>query len=223
MWSALGEVLVNGVAVGLSPVAIGLTIAILMSRQGQVKAAMFTIGWATVVAAAVTFAYQTATIAEVDTEEVAETGANLIQILLGVLFLAIALHAWRTRPRPGEPPEEPKLFARVDGWSPPGALVGGLLAAIVNVKTIPLSLGAGLRLAQQPPGGGSTAVVVAIFVAVASFGCLVPLVATVVVSAERRSAMLEAGRGWIVANLSTITIVVSLLVGTNMISKGLRG
>lgn len=223
MWSALGEVLVNGVAVGLSPVAIGLTIAILMSRQGQVKAAMFTMGWATVVAAAVTFAYQTATIAEVDTDEVAETGANVIQILLGVLFLAIALHAWRTRPRPGEPPEEPKLFARVDGWSPPGALVGGLLAAIVNVKTIPLSLGAGLRLAQQPPGGGSTAVVAAIFVAVASFGCLVPLVATVVVSAERRNAMLEAGRGWIVANLSTITIVVSLLVGTNMISKGLRG
>jgi hypothetical protein len=223
MWSAVGDVLVLAVGIAVSPVAIGLSLVLLMSSNGRLKTAAFGIGWATCIGVVASIAYLTATAAEVDDEAAVDDGIDLLQIAFGVLFLGVAFKAWTSRLRPGEVRAEPKFFARVDGWSVPGALLGGLAAGVVNVKTIPLAISGGLQLAQAPVDGTAAIGAVAVFVLVATGGVLVLLVATSFVRAERRTAVLTNGRTWLVANMSTIIIVVSLVLGAQMIGNGLSG
>lgn len=210
-------------AISLSPVAIGVTIVLLMSSGGLVKAAGFAVGWATVVLAAASGAYHLSSAADVEADDAVNTGVSVLQLALGVVFIVLAFVSWRRRPRRGETPSEPKLFARVDAWSNLGAVAGGVAAATINVKTIPLSLSGGLRLAQQPADGAAITGALVLFVVAASLGSLVPWAATAATAPDRRMAMLRSGRSWIAANLTTITIVVLLLAGANMIAKGLTG
>lgn len=52
MWSALGEVIVTSAGIAVSPVAIGVTVVLLMSQRGTAKATSFAVGWCATVATA---------------------------------------------------------------------------------------------------------------------------------------------------------------------------
>ncbi|MBX4378679.1 GAP family protein, partial [Mycobacterium tuberculosis] len=79
-------------------------------------------------------------------------------------FLALAVMSWRNRPAPGEPAKEAKLLARVTAMSGLSVLALGLIEGVAIVKNVPLSLGAGARIAEDTLGGASAWVALVIYV-----------------------------------------------------------
>jgi hypothetical protein len=147
----------------------------------------------------------------------------VVQLVLGVLFLAMAVVSWLKRPTPDEPvkPVKPnKLLARLAGISPIGALGLGLAQGVGVIKNTPLAIGAGARLGEGHVYGVGAIVVLLVFALVSTSGILAPLLVALV-GGERVSVRLTHARVWLEANLSPITITVLLVLGAYFVGQGL--
>ncbi len=152
-----------------------------------------------------------------DTPAATNDGVNVVTLALGLIFLGLAVVAWRKRPAPGEPASEAKLLARVTAMSGLSVLGLGLVEAVAIVKNVPLSLGAGARGHREPVGG------------VVGAGDLRPhRQSRHPASADhcgrgghRLDPALNNFREWLEANISPMTIITCLVVGVYFVGKGL--
>lgn len=218
--SAIGEVLGLAVAIAINPVAIILITLILLSDRARVNGAAFAVGWCVSILGLTALAYGLADLADADVQEGTSDGIDAVRIVLGLALWALAVWQWRRRPGAGEDRPEPRVFARVATLSALGALVAGVLAAVVNVKTAPLALSAGASLGQSGIEGTDGWVALITFALVASAGVLVPLVAVMVLGERSREPLL-ALKTWLQANASVIGIVLLVVIGAVLIGNGL--
>ncbi|MGH8877830.1 MAG: GAP family protein, partial [Stackebrandtia sp.] len=141
-----------------------------------------------------------------------------IKLVLGALFLVMALGQWRQRPKPGEDPKLPKWMAGIDHMGPGAAAGLGLVLSAVNPKNLSLGLAAGLSLAQA--GGGSRTVGLIVFAILAASSVVAPVVAYLLFR-QGMSASLAALKDWLTHNNATVMFVVLLVLGVVLIGKGL--
>ena len=220
LWTAIGDVLPLTIALTLSPLALITGIVLLLGPGGQVRSALFGLGWFAYLFAVAAVAFWMVDVAEDASAESAADGVDVVQLLLGVLFLALTVVSWRKRPRPGEPVKENAILARLAGITPLGALGLGLAQGIGVVKNTPLALGAGARLGESGLSGRQGLVALLVFAVVSTGGILVPLLVSVV-GGQRVTDRLTDARGWLEANMSPITITVLLIVGFYFLGQGL--
>ncbi len=137
-WAAFGQALPEAVGIAISPVPIVLVILMLVSARAKVNGPAFTAGWMAGVLAVAGAAFLLADVSDAATDPDASDGVAVSKLVFGVVFFALAHKQWKRRPKPGEEPPTPKLFAAVDTMG--GAKAGGLgfVACVANPKNLPL-------------------------------------------------------------------------------------
>lgn len=220
MGKGIGEVLTFAIGVAISPVPIIAVILMLFSRRARVNGPVFLLGWVLALAVVSGVAYAIADQSSPSTSTSAADTISWGKIVLGVLFLLLALRQWRDRPAADTKPEMPKWMAGVDALSPGKALGLGLLLAGVNPKNLILTLGAAAGLAQLGLATSDAVVSLIAFVIVASITIAGPVV-YYLLGGEHAKAKLDELKDWLTLHNAAVMAVLLLVFGVDLIAKGL--
>jgi hypothetical protein len=210
MLSALGELLPIAVAVAVSSVPITATILILLSPKRNKSAIPFLIGWLVGIAGVVVVAAVGGSALPVITLRAPQKAIGIAQILIGLAVLVVAVIAWRRAAR-GPTDKQNRWLDRVDRMGPAAAL-GLAFALNLRPKGLLLGAAAGLSVAGSSLPVTEAAIVVAIYVGLASSTIIVPIAATLVAPARMQPRLVLA-RDWLSHNSAHITVVVLVTVG----------
>jgi hypothetical protein len=220
MWSVLGEVLSQAIGIAISPIPVVLVILVLVSARARSNGLAFAAGWLLGVLLVVSAAYALSDTADVATDPEAADGGSAVQVLLGLVFVALAVRTWRQRPRPGVESPPPKLFGAMDSMAAIKVFALAFGAAAVNFKNLPLAISSGVTIASAGLSSAEGLTTLVIFGVVASLTIIVP-VAAVLVLGERTRPPLDALKDWLLANNSTIMLVLFVVLAAKMLGSGL--
>jgi Sap, sulfolipid-1-addressing protein len=214
---ALGQVLSQAIGIAISPVPIIFVIVVLFSRRATTNAAAFLLGWAVGVLAVFLIAS-----AAVDgaTDDGPSDTQGVVQLLLGLLFLVLAVRQWRSRPAPGTTPEPPAFLAKVETMGPAVALGLGLLLTAVNPKNLALLISAGADAGQFGLDAGELAVVAVVFLLVTMIGVAAPVVLTLALG-DRAQGILHGWEDWLSHNNNTVMLVLFAVLAFKMLGSGI--
>lgn len=220
MGQGVAEVITFAVGVAISPVPIIAVILMLFSQRARVNGPGFLLGWIVALGVVGGVAYAVSDASDASTSNGASDTISWGKIVLGVLFLLLAVREWRSRPAPGAEPELPKWMAGVDTLTPAKALGLGVLLAGVNPKNLILTLGAAAGLAQLGLSTGDAVVSLVVFVLLASLTIAGPVV-YYVLGGARAKQKLDELKGWLGAHNAAVMAVLFLVFGVDLIAKGL--
>lgn len=221
MLEVLGSTLANAVAIAISPLPIIAVILLLMSPRAKRVGPAFLLGWIVGILLVTTVTTLLAgVIPEPSETEGSQPVIGVIQLVLGALLLLLGVRQWRSRPAPGEEGELPAWMSKLDSMKVPAVAGLALALAAANPKNLLLAAAAGTVIGRGGLGVGAVAVVIVIFTVVAAISVLVPVV--IAVSAPKKAAaVLSNLRTWLGANNAVIMTVVFLILGAQIIGKGL--
>jgi threonine/homoserine/homoserine lactone efflux protein len=220
MWQAFGQSLSAAVGIAISPIPIVLVILMLVSARARTNGPAFLVGWLLGVAVVAGVAFLLADGADAATDADVSDGIDVAQLFIALLFFALAAKQWRGRPRPGEEPPQPKLFAAVDGMGAAKAFGLAFVACVANPKNLPLAATAGAGIAQVGATGGAAAGALVLFVLVASASVAAPVVVYFALG-DRAPAILAEWKTWLIANNATVMMVLFGVLGAKALGTGL--
>ena len=110
MGQAIGDLLPSAIGVALSPVPIIAVILILGTPKARSNGPAFAVGWVLGLVIVSVIVLLVAGGSD-DPDSGSSTAVDVIKLLIGVLFLVLALKQWQGRPQPGEEADD----ADVDG------------------------------------------------------------------------------------------------------------
>jgi hypothetical protein len=220
IWTAFGQALPSAVGIAISPIPIVLVILMLVSARARTNGPAFLLGWVLGAASVTGIAFAVADGADAAIDSNASDGVNVFQLVLGLLFLALAVKQWKSRPQPGQEPVTPKLFATVDTMTTAKSLGLGFVACAANPKNLPLAASAGAAMAQTGLTGSQGAVAVLLFVLVASASVAAPVVVYFAMG-DRANDILASWKVWLTANNATVMMVLFVVLGAKMLGSGL--
>ena len=154
MGQAIGDLLPLAIGVALSPIPIIAVILMLGTPRAKANGPAFALGWVlglVVVSVVVVLVTGGAD----DADSAASNGTDVGKIVIGVLFLMMALRQWRKRPKHGEEPEMPAWMAAIDRFTAVKSLGLGALLSAVNPKNLALTAAAAASIAQAGLSGGT--------------------------------------------------------------------
>jgi threonine/homoserine/homoserine lactone efflux protein len=218
---AIGDLLPSAVGVALSPLPIIAVILMLGTPRGRSNGVAFALGWVVGLVAVSVIVLLVAGGAD-QPDSTSSDGVNWLQVALGVVFIAMALRQWRSRPRKGEQQEMPKWLATVDRINPLAAAGLGLLLSALNPKNLALTAAAAAAVAQAGLSSGGDAVAIAVFVIIASITVVGPVVAYLIFS-TRAAGALGAIEEFMTEHNAVIMMVVLLILGAKLLGQGLGG
>ncbi len=163
-----------------------------------------------------------ANLGKVSTGSTPSTLAYVIKLLLGLLFLLLAIRQWRSRPMEGEEPHMPKWMATIDEFTAGRAFGLSALLAGVNPKNLALTLAAALSIAQAGLSGAGPWIALAVFVILASLTVAVPVL-YYLFAGQSAEKTLTSWKVWLVANNATVMFILLLVFGVLLIGQGLGG
>jgi threonine/homoserine/homoserine lactone efflux protein len=221
MGEAIGDLLPSAVGVALSPVPIIAVILMLGTPRARTTGLAFAVGWILgliVVSVIVVLLTSGAD----DADSGTSTVVDVIKLVLGALFLLLALKQWRSRPRPGAEPSMPAWMATIDSFSVPKSLLLGAALSGVNPKNLALTLAAAASIAQAGLDGGGTAVAIAVFVVIGSLTVAGPVL-FFLAAPRRADGPLATIKDFMAAHNAVIMMVVLLVLGAKLIGNGIAG
>jgi hypothetical protein len=216
----IGAVLTFAIGVAISPVPIIAVILMLFSARARVNGLLFLLGWAVALGVVSGVAYALSDAGDVATDSTAADSVAWGKIVIGVLFLLLALRQWRSRPAPDAAPVMPRWMAGIDSFAPGKAFTIALLLAGVNPKNLLLSLSAGAALAQTGVSSTDALVSVIVYVIVGSITILAPVVYHLVGGDKARTA-LDSMKAWLTVHNAAVMMVLFLVFGAKLIADGL--
>ena len=173
---------------------------------------MFLLGWVLSLAVVITVVYLIAHATHPSTSSSASDAISWIKIVLGVVFLLLAVRSWRNRPKPGTEPEMPKWMAGVDALTPPKAFGLALLLAGANLKNLALAIGAGTGLARLGLSTTDAVVSLIVFVLVASLTILGPVI-YYLLGGDSAKKTLDELKDWLRVHDDAVNTVLFLVFG----------
>jgi threonine/homoserine/homoserine lactone efflux protein len=216
----IGEVLTFAVGVAISPVPIIAVILMLFSQRAKVNGPAFMLGWVLALAVVSTVAYVISNESDASTSSSASDTISWGKIVLGVIFLLLAVRQWRSRPAPGAEPEMPKWMAGIDELAPGKAFGLGLLLDGVNPKNLILTFGAAAGVAQLGLSTTDAVVSLIVFIIVGSLTILGPVI-YYLLGGERAKAELDSMKSWLAVHNAAVMTVLFLVFGVALIAKGI--
>ena len=214
----IGQIRPVAVAVAASPVPVIAVILILFTPQARSNSVAFLFGWVlglTVVGSIVLIAGD---FASDDSGE--STTSGVVKLVLGLVFLLLAVRNWRSRPKAGEDPELPGWMATIDDFG--AAKSGGTAAFLsgVNPKNLALTVAATATIAAAGLTTGEQIAVFAVFVAIASITVAAPVLVYLIMG-ERVQDGLNSLKGWLIANNNTVMAVLFVVFGAKLLGDGI--
>jgi threonine/homoserine/homoserine lactone efflux protein len=216
----ISEVLTFAVGVAISPVPIIAVILMLFSQRAKVNGPAFMLGWVLALAVVSTVAYVISNESDASTSSSASDTISWGKIVLGVIFLLLAVRQWRSRPAPGAEPEMPKWMAGIDELAPGKAFGLGLLLDGVNPKNLILTFGAAAGVAQLGLSTTDAVVSLIVFIIVGSLTILGPVI-YYLLGGEKAKAELDSMKSWLAVHNAAVMTVLFLVFGVALIAKGI--
>ena len=222
MGEVIGDVLPSALGVAISPVPIIAVILMLLAPRARAASVAFLLGW--VVGVTVVVVVVTLVVDPVDSSEPDDpsTFSSVLKLVLGALFLLLALRSWRSRPRAGQAPEMPSWMSAITDFNATKALGLGLLLSAVNPKNLAMCIAAGAAIGGAAEDTSEAVVAIVVFVVIASASIAVPVIGYLVAQ-ERMRQPLDELRQWLTAHNSTVMTVLLLVLGVAIIGKGIAG
>lgn len=220
MGEVIGELLPLALGVAISPIPIIAAILMLFTPRAGSTSAGFLTGWASGIVVAVVAMMLLAGLIADGSGDGPPAAVSWTKLILGVLFIALAVMQWRGRPRPGVDPELPGWMKAVDGVTPRKATGLGFLLAAINPKNLAMAIAAGVAIGGAGLPGGQQTVAVIVYVVIATSTVAVPVVGYAV-AADRMRGPLDELKSWLLANNATMMAVLLLVIGFVVFGKGL--
>lgn len=220
MGSVIADILPLAIGVALSPIPIIAVILMLFSKQARSTSLGFLIGWFLGIAVVTTAIVFLADPAQKATGGEDSPLSAIVRIALGLLLLFLAYRNWQKRPAPEEEVDMPKWMSSIDTMTGGKALILGALLSGVNPKNLAMTLGAGVAIAAQELAAAQTTVALIVFIVLACISVAAPVIVYLVMGVKAQP-MLNSWKAWLTHNNSTVMMLLCLVFGIVMISKGL--
>jgi threonine/homoserine/homoserine lactone efflux protein len=222
MGEAIGDILPLAIGVAISPVPIMAIVLMLGTPRARATGPAFALGWIAGLTVAGTIMLVIASgNATTDTGN-PETWVSLLKLVLGALFLLLAVKQWRSRPDAGEEAVMPKWMRTIDTFKAGKAIIGGAVLSGLNPKNLALTIAAAAAIAQTGISSGEEAGAMAIFVALGSLTILAPLVIYFALG-SRAARILDGLKTWMAAHNAAIMAVLLLVLGFKLIGDAISG
>ena len=222
MGPTIGEILPLAIGVAVSPVPIIAVILMLFGPKARTTGPAFAVGWILALALVGAVVLTVADTGDVSSEQAPSDGVFAIKLLVGLLFVFLAVRQWRSRPKEGEEPEMPGWMSAIDEFTPVRAFGLAALLAGVNPKNLGLTLAAGSTIAQAGLVDAEPWIVLLIFVALASVTVALP-VGYYMVAGSAAERTLNSMKSWLIVNNATVMSVLFLILGVVLIGDGMGG
>ncbi len=222
MGNALGTILPQAIGVAISPVPIIAVILMLFSRRARSNGPAFVLGWVLALAVVGSIVLVLANLGKISAGGTPSTLAYVLKLLLGLLFLFLAVRQWRSRPKAGEELQMPKWMATIDTFTAGKAFGLAALLAGVNPKNLALTLAAALSIAQAGLSGAAPWIALLIFILLASLTVAGPVL-YYLFAGQSAEKTLTTWKAWLVANNTTVMFILLLVLGVALIGEGLGG
>ncbi|MGI9557649.1 MAG: GAP family protein [Solirubrobacterales bacterium] len=215
----VGEILPLAVAVAISPLPIAAVILMLLSRNADLNGLAFLAGWVVglVAVGALVLAFGSASSS--DTGEASQT-SGIVRIVIGVVFVFLAVRQWRARPRRGKKAQTPGWLARVEDLNPFKSFGAAFLLAAVNPKNLGLTIAAASTIAAAGLTSQDEIGVFAIYLLVACSTIAAP-VFYYLLAGERAERGLDNLKSWLITHNATVMAVLLLVIGAKLIGDGI--
>lgn len=220
MIGILDQVLLYGIAAGLSPMPALVAIVVLLGARSRTKGLAYLGGWALglvflAVAALIAswFLGPTSLIPTLSPKPI-------LKIALGLAFLVLAIREWRSRPGEGADPELPGWVSGSERLSDRRVATLGLALAVVNPKNLGLAVAMALAISRSSLAIPGRLVSLLTFVALACIGIALPVVYFVALG-DRAEGNLVRVREWLTANNAALMSALFLLLAVFLIAGGL--
>ena len=224
MGTALLEALPEAVGIALSPTGVVLVLLLLASDHPLRNSWLFVVGRFAGLAVALVASSQLMGAVGITGEVAATDGGawaiNPLRVATGLLFIAVAVQQWMSRPGSGSSKATEKILRRVDALSGLEALALGAVTAVANAKNVPLLVSAGDQINRAGLTVGGLSAAVLAFVMVASVSVIGP-VAYVQFAGPKSVQRIAVAKAWMLKNLSLLISAVFLGVGLLILEEGL--
>jgi hypothetical protein len=201
-------------AINLVPITVVVTL--LMARGGLARAIAFAIGQIGTFAAVGVIALATAS-TNAGSSDTGSAVTGTIIAILGALLLVLAIKLLVGAPDPDTPP--PAYMAKLETMSVSGALVTGVVLALINVKQLGIYAAGVAEIVEADVSSSQGWVALAILLVLIQAGVIVPILAYVL-AREWAIGTLMKLRGWLIEHNRVISIVIGLLVGAWFVIEG---
>lgn len=220
MGNVVGEILPYAMAVAISPIPIIAVVLTLLSPKAKAASIGLLAGWVAGIIVTVALFILVSEMLPEDRSDGWMPILGTIKIALGAVFLFMAIKQWRSRPKKGMEVTLPTWMQAIDKAGVMSAAVIGFLLSAVNPVNLLMLVSAGLTIGSSELSGGSLAIVVTVFVAIAASTMVIP-VACYLLAARKLARPLELLRGWLARYNAVIVALLLLVVGVYMIFQGL--
>lgn len=220
MGAAIGEILPLALGIAISPIPIIAAILMLLSPKARVTSVGFLLGWVIGIVVATTVFTLLASTIPADDPDASKPVQGVIQLVLGALLLLLAIRNWRSRPKAGAEAPLPKWMQAIDSFTFVKAFGLAFLLSALNPKNLLMAAAGGTAIGGAALPGAEVTLVIAIFTVLAASTVLVPVVGYLI-AANRLGPALEAMRGWLQKENAVIMAVLLLVIGVNLIGKGI--
>lgn len=220
MGEAIGELLPFAVGVAISPMPIVAMILMLMASRTTGVA--FAVGWLAGIGLAGAVLLLVAGGADTGTNQDSPTWVSILQLVLGLLLVALALKQWHGRPKGDAEPPAPTWMGAVASFSPVKAIGLAVALGVVNPKNLVFLIGGATAVSQSGADAGGQALAWVVFTIIAGMGVVAPFVVYLALG-DRASHVLDEVKGWMIHNNAAIMAVLFLVIGAKMLGQGISG
>jgi threonine/homoserine/homoserine lactone efflux protein len=222
MGQAIGDILPLALAVAISPIPIIAVVLTLGTPRARSNGIAFTVGWVAGLTIVGTIMLLASSGNATQSSGAPATWTSVLKLGLGALFLALAVRAWRGRPRPGEEAEMPRWMATIDTFTAGKMLGLGALLSGLNPKNLALTVAAASTIAQADLPGGREATALAVFILIGSLTIVTPVVIYFAMGTKAK-AILDELRVFMAAHNGAIMTVLLLVLGAKLIGEAISG
>ena len=218
----IAQLVVLGIGVAVSPVAVIAAILLLVSPDGRTKASLFVTGWVLALAALGGAAVALEEALGIGDSADPRRVVAVMTLVLGVVLLGFGLMRWRGRPAPGDDEPTPAWMTAVNAATPARALGLGSLLAVAKPKNLILTLAAATVIAERAGSAAGSVAALAAYLVIASASVATPLVVAVALR-DRAGPVLERWKVSLLAHNKAIMAVVFVAFGLLLVWKGVAG
>ncbi len=222
MGQAIGDLLPFAIGLAIIPIPIIAVILMLLSARAGANSTAFLGGWVVGVAGASVVLLVLSSQSDTGSSGAPSTRSSVIKLILGALLVLLAARSFNKRPRAGEQAELPKWLESIDSFTPTKAAGLGVVLSAANPKNLLLIAGAMVAVSQYKLAVGEEAIVVLVFVLIASITVAAPVIIYRVGGAKAQR-LLEEMNTWLGQNSAVVMAVLLLVIGVVLIGKGITG
>lgn len=220
MQDVIGGVIPLAAAIALGPIPI-IAIALMLQTAAPGRTSVgFAIGWVIgIVALTIVLTGMASVVPEGDAAHPRHWIA-VVQIGLGILLILLAIKKFRSRPTGEAEAEMPRFLGSLTSSTPAKSLLVGLVAAGINPKHIAFVAPIGTLIVGNGLSTAQVGLAIGIFTLLASVTVIGPTIAWRF-APKQVGRVVDAALTWMVRNMNVVSAVILLLIGTNIIGKGI--